>query len=111
MRLRFLVAFLVLLGTAGAVPVIHRFEVWGKLPADGHLYLYTGWTNGFLLGRGQAAMPLMKCLEGMTTDQATAMIDKHYKDHPEHWSHGLAQEMLEALTVEGGPCEGKNPAK
>jgi len=37
------------------------------------------------------------------------VIDKRYKDHPEKWSHPITQQLLEALTVKGGPCEGENP--
>jgi hypothetical protein len=37
------------------------------------------------------------------------MIDKRFKDHPEKWSNPLTQQFLEALTVPGSACEGKNP--
>jgi hypothetical protein len=51
---------------------------------------------------------LRTCLEGIPVDQAVAMIDKYYKDHPEKWSQVLTVEILEAVTISGGPCEGKN---
>lgn len=92
-----------------ADPVIQKFEFWGAGSRTDKIYIYAGWTNGFLLARGSKAEGLLVCLEGMTNPQAVAMIDKHYKDHPELWSHVLGEEILAALTVEGGPCEGKNP--
>jgi hypothetical protein len=72
------------------------------------LTLYTGWTNGFTYGRGEGALELANCLEEMGADQALGMIDKYYQDHPERWSQPLAGEILRALTVNGGPCQGKD---
>ena len=46
----------------------------------------------------------------LSTRQAIAMIDKQYKDHPERWSRFLGDEIIAALTVSGGPCEGAGPA-
>jgi hypothetical protein len=51
----------------------------------------------------------LDCLETLTYDQAIAMIDKRFKDHPEKWSSLITPEILEALTVPGSACEGKNP--
>jgi hypothetical protein len=42
--------------------------------------------------------------DNMTYEQAVAMIDKYYADHPERWNQPLAQEVVTALTVQGGPC-------
>jgi hypothetical protein len=42
-----------------------------------------GWSNGFLQSRGPGANELMNCLNGMDAEQAVAMIDKYYKEHPE----------------------------
>ncbi len=91
--------------------MIHKFELWGvegttKLEKA---CLYWGWTNGFLQARGKRAVHFADCLESITSDQAVAMIDKQYKDHPERWSNPLGEEILEALTVDGSPCEGKSP--
>jgi hypothetical protein len=41
--------------------------------------------------------------------QAIAMIGKRYQDHPELWAHPLGEQILDALTVERGPCQGKSP--
>jgi hypothetical protein len=37
------------------------------------------------------------------------MIDKYYDDHPEKWSDNLSDEIVQVLTVAGGPCSGKTP--
>jgi len=37
-------------------------------------------------------------------DQAIAMIDKYYQDHPERWTIPLGQALVEALMIENGPC-------
>jgi hypothetical protein len=104
------VVFFVLLAVSSlnADPVLHKFQLWGMSTKDQKLSLYWGWTNGFLQGRGAGAVDLANCLETMTTDQAMAMVDKHYKDHPERWSRPLGAEILIAVTVDGGPCAGKN---
>src|SRR5579863_7754210 len=92
-----------------ADPVIHRFEAWqGKLPSE-KTVLYAGWTNGFLVGRGEIGVSLEKCLSVLTYQQAVAMIDKYFEAHPERWSATLTEGMMEALTVPGSTCEGKNP--
>jgi hypothetical protein len=50
-------------------------------------------------------------LSGGRSEQATAMIDKRKNDHPEKSCRPLTEQMLEALTSGGGPCEGKNPLR
>ena len=92
-----------------ADPVVHKFQLWGTMNPLEKLIFYQGWTNGFLVARGESGVELASCLDEITGEQAIAMIDKRYKDHPERWSHPITQQMLEALTAEGGPCEGKNP--
>ena len=101
-----IITFAILLGSASprADSVLHRFAVWGKVNELKKKFLYWGWTNGFLLGRG--LNEFATCLNGMTIDQAVAMIDKAYKDHPEKWSYTFSEEVLAALTVDGGPCQG-----
>jgi hypothetical protein len=101
-----MMAFLVQLN---ASPVLHQFALWGKSNEDQKLSLYWGWTNGFLAGRGKAGIALAHCLEALSYDQAIAMVDKQYKNFPEKWSRPFGDQVLEALTVAGGPCEGKNP--
>jgi hypothetical protein len=105
-------AFAMLLTSPGistADPVVHKFELWSKGSELDKLNLYWGRTNGFLQARGPRGIQLATCLDSMMTTQAIAMIDKRYKDHPELWSHPLGEQILEALTIDGGPCQGKNP--
>jgi len=47
----------------------------------------------------------------MSYEQAIAMIDKYYKDHPEEWSQPAGMEMYIALTIETGPCPYKEKKK
>ncbi len=102
-------AILIASGLLHGNPVIHKFEFWGKGAKLDKLNLYVGWTNGFFQARGARGLELADCLDGMTTEQAIAMIDKRFNDHPELWSHPLGEQILDALTVDGGPCQGKNP--
>ena len=37
---------------AGDVPVIHKFEFWGKMSPYERGIFYLGWTNGFFVARG-----------------------------------------------------------
>lgn len=90
-------------------PVIHKFEYWGKMNPVEKIAFYYGWTNGFLPGRGTRSLELADCLENISADQALAMIDKQYKEHPEKWGSPIGLQILETLTASGSPCEGKNP--
>lgn len=99
-----------------SAPAVHSFMVWGmstetqKRPHDQKLVMYIGWSNGYFSGRGRAAFPLRLCLENnISYPQAIAMIDKYYKDHPEKWSYDLSDEIVQALSVPGGPCSGEAP--
>jgi hypothetical protein len=101
---------------ADAAPVVHAFRVWGmksdtqKLPYDEKFAMYIGWSNGYFSGRGAQAFPLRSCIEdNLPYSQAIAMIDKYHHDHPEKWSNDLSDEIVQALTVAGGPCSGKAP--
>lgn len=107
-----LVTFL-LCNSSFASPVLYTFRIWEWAKTDiEKTALFWGWTNGFLQARGHGATALADCLEQkMTTDQAIAMITKYYNGHPEKWSSPFGDQILEALTVEGGPCEGKNPLR
>ena len=98
-------------GFINAQPVLHKFELWKSNTVTEKMSLYWGWTNSFFQARGERALKLVDCLDTMSYEQAIAMIDKHYKDHPEKWSRGLGEQILEALTMSGSPCEGKNPLK
>lgn len=101
-------------GGAPAAPVTHRFSLWdiAKTQSD-KVYLYWGWTNGFLQGRGSATPHekevlgrFVDCLYAMDAKQAIAMVDKYYRDHPEKWGDPFGEQMLLALTASGGPCGG-----
>jgi hypothetical protein len=94
-----------------AYPIIHKFEFWGKGTELNKMDIYVGWSNGFLMARGPRGLELADCLTGMSIDQAIAMIDKRYKDHPELWSHPLGEQILGAVTADGGPCDGKDPLR
>ena len=99
-----------------AATAVHTFMVWGmsseaqKRSYDEKLAMYIGWSNGYFSGRGAQAFPLRACIEDNAPyDQAIAMIDKYYDNHPEKWSNDLSDEIVQALTVAGGPCSGKAP--
>jgi hypothetical protein len=107
MKLRWLIMLVAYV--LGASPVIHKFIIWKVMNEHEKAVIYGGWTNGFLQGRDASAAPLATCLEAMGREQAIATIDKYFKEHPERWSRLFGEQVLEALTAEGGPCEGKKP--
>jgi hypothetical protein len=107
-KLRIITAILMLTTVLVANPILLTFEFWGVSDHTSKLHLYLGWTNGFTQARGEGALELLACLDRMSSDQAIAMVDKYYKDHPERWARPFGDEILQALTVDGGPCEGKN---
>ena len=101
---------------AEADTAVHTFRVWGTESATKKstyvekLSMYVGWSNGYFSGHGEKAFPLRLCIEdNIPYDQAIAMIDKYYDDHPEKWSNNLSEEIIQALTVKGGPCGGNAP--
>jgi hypothetical protein len=97
---------------AEPVPLLHKFEMWGKHDDIAtKLNLYVGWTNGFFYARGQDSLPFYDCVSNISYNQAMAMIDKYYKDHPERWSKLFTEEIVNALTVKGSPCEDKIPLR
>ena len=110
---------LVILATpmlASADPVTNTFQVWGmksdaqKVTYEAKFSMYIGWSNGYFSARGAPAFPLRLCVEDkIPYFQAIAMIDKYHDDHPEKWSNNLSDEIVQALTVAGGPCSGKAP--
>jgi hypothetical protein len=113
---RTLIALCLLASTPRLVPqqtndtpyyVIQKFSFWASLATPNEKYLfYSGFTNGFFLGaktKGSGAM--YRCLEkDVPIPQATAMIDKYYRDNPQRWNIPMAITIFEALTVKGGPC-------
>jgi len=115
---RFVLAALFTSSFALSDPVIHSFEVWGDRTSFHHkVALYIGWTNGYLAGVRSYATPeqnkrleeFYRCLEKMSYPQALAMVDRYYKDHPELWKNPLPEMLINAVTIPGGPCEGKGP--
>ena len=99
-----------------AATAVHTFRVWGmssetqKRSYDEKLGMYIGWSNGYFSARGAQAFPLRSCIEdNIPYDQAIAMIDKYYNDHPEKWSNDLSDVIVQVLTVAGGPCSGRAP--
>ena len=90
---------------ADNTPYIHEFSVWGTLPtlSDKTRFL-VGVTNGYFLHRPEAKV-FYGCLsDNVGYEQAVAMVDKYYKDHPEKWNAVAGEQVIAALTVEGGPC-------
>jgi hypothetical protein len=109
LTMRCMLVLLLVSVIVNADPVVHKFQIWGVATTKVEKgLLYWGWSNGFLQSRGPGAIELMTCLEGMSGEQTIAMIDKYYTGHPEKCSQAFGEEMLEAVTVQGGPCEGKN---
>jgi hypothetical protein len=96
---------LALLAAPIANPQVHKFELWGLPEMKGHkTALYWGWSNGYFPAKAASGVPLYNCLQGMTTTQVLAMIDKYYNDNPERWSAPLSDGIVAALTVMDGPC-------
>lgn len=81
-----------------------KFSGWGELKSNADkLVFLLGVTNGYFVARGEPA--LYTCIShNISYEQAVAMIDKYYRDHPEQWNRAAASAMLDALTVESGPC-------
>jgi hypothetical protein len=93
--------------------VTHGFKYWGTLnnPTEKLIFL-NGFTNGLFMGPRPLARfePLYDCItKTMSFDQAIAMIDKYYSGNPELWNAPMGHGIVSALTVKGGPCEGKDP--
>lgn len=87
--------------------ILQKFSYWGTLNSDvAKIIFYAGFTNGFFVGASnRGAIQMSHCIEkNIDPNQAVAMIDKYYLDHPERWNVPLAIPLFEALTVKGGPC-------
>ena len=109
-RLASMCAALLFLSPLRADSVIHKFEMWGSDTTPTlKLFLYWGWSNGFFQGRGKPGAKLLACVEALSYNQAIAMIDKRYKEHPEFWSRPIGEQILNTLTDAGAPCAGMNP--
>lgn len=83
---------------------------------------FTGFTNGLLAsgvtvlacnGNQPERRPIYECVlfsKDLDLQQATAMIDKYYKD-PEKWGDPIGFAIIDALTVSGGSCAKSAPKK
>jgi hypothetical protein len=108
-RLRLVILLLSISTATTAQPVTHRFSVWGVNADEAFKTgLYIGWLSGFFIEKAGRDAVFLSCLETLPYSQAIAMVDKYYKDHPERWSRAFRSEMVSALAIDGGPCEGKN---
>jgi hypothetical protein len=89
--------------------VVHKFELWGDMRDNGEKLLFlAGFTNGLFKGpRSQEFHSLGDCMGGVISQQIIAMIDKYYQNNPEQWSAPIGIGIVSAITVKGGPCEGK----
>jgi hypothetical protein len=122
---RLVVLMAILLGTSGLfaqkdIPKLHKCQLWGVLPDERtKLYFFMGFTNGLFKGStlppcNDIYQSLVVCVateKELEANQAVAMIDKFYQEHPEKWNMQIAEAIVEALTVRGGPCSGKAPTK
>jgi hypothetical protein len=78
MKIRITLVILLVCGVLNANFVVHPFRIWGvmRTPRE-KVYLYVGWTNGFIPARGPDGLELAACLEEQITgEQAVTMIDK-----------------------------------
>jgi hypothetical protein len=89
--------------------VVHDFGFWGNLNDRDKNLFFTGFTNGLFHGANldnDALISLGKCIEGVDQGQLIAMIDKYYRENPEKWSASVGDQIVLAISVKGGPCEG-----
>lgn len=88
-------------------PVIEKFDLWGTLTPDSKLMFYNGWANGlFTTTEDPGTLALGHCLENRSFKQIVATVDKRAADHREAFHNPIGAEIIEAVTVAGGPCEG-----
>ncbi len=94
-------------GTHNVSPVIEKFDVWGGLNHDSKVIFYSGWANGlFTSTEDPGTLALGRCLENLSFEQIVAMVDKRHADHREAFHNPIGTEIIRAVTVAGGPCEG-----
>jgi hypothetical protein len=110
--------------SAEHIPRTHKFQLWGTLDHEmDKLNFFIGFTNGLVAsgvtvlecnGNQPARRPLYECVlfsKELDLDQAIAMIDKYYKENPGKWGDPIGSAIIDALTVNGGPCAGTAPKK
>jgi hypothetical protein len=102
---------------------LQKFQLWEKLDKSDKFTFLLGFTNGLLASRvtvlqcdeiTPAKREQLQCVlasEELDPPQATAMIDKYYKENPEKWNEPIGLAMIDALTVNGGPCGVTAPKK
>jgi hypothetical protein len=94
-------------GSYNVSPVIEKFDVWGGATPDRKLIFYSGWSNGlFTTTKDPATLALGRCLENLSFEQIVTMVDKRYADHREVIHNPVGTEIIKALTVAEGPCQG-----
>ena len=94
-------------GSYDVSPVIEKFDLWGTLTPDSKLMFYSGWANGlFTTTEDPGTLALGRCLENRSFEQIVAMVDKRAADHREAFHNPIGTEIIKALTVAEGPCEG-----
>ena len=88
-------------------PLIQDFGIWETLTPDSRLTFYAGWENGlFTTTKDPRTLALGRCLEKLSFEQIVAMVDKRHAEHPEALHNPISMEIIKAVTVAGGPCEG-----
>src|SRR5436309_7345026 len=79
------------------IPKLYKFQLWGGLSDQAtKLWFFMGFTNGLFKGStsplcidNTPSQSLISCVtidKELEANQAVAMIDKYYKDHPEKWN-------------------------
>src|ERR1035438_7768219 len=63
------------------------------------------------LFRSTAAVKRDIDMASWSFNQAVALTDKYYTEHPEDWHLLMGQGIIKALTVKGSPCDGTAPKK
>ena len=102
-----------------AETLFFKFSLWDELTGPEKPTFLVGFTNGLLAGAThpireeetmakQLAVCLTKSPEPIGLKQAVAMIDKYYRENPEQWNRPLAEGIVRALSVKGGPCPAKD---
>jgi hypothetical protein len=96
--------------TAEGVGALRKFQIWGMLNSKVEKSSFLlGFTNGLFEGpRSAAFLSLAACMEAMQQDEAIAMVDQYYREHPEKWGVPAAYGIISAITAKGGPCEGQS---
>ncbi len=102
--------------SAQDIPRTHKFQLWATMDENDKENFFLGFTNGLLAsgvtvlqcdGNQPARRAMYKCVlysKDLELHQAIAMINKYYKENPEKWGDPIGIAIVDALTVDGGPC-------